>query len=387
MTAKYSYFPSEEFARRFSAARKKLRENSLAACLVIAPEHLYYFAGYDSWVSVNSPQVLIFTSEEDVPTLLVRDVDVPLAMETAWVSDVRSYNLITERFADVVLGILREKGIRQGALAIELSSYALPAAIADELRKTLAPMTLTDATDLLGDLRHIKSDNEMQYMRAAGRYANQGLQAFTENLTEGISEIELSAFIEYAMRRAGCDYWAIPVELASGHRSACGHGTPREKLIEPGDLVHAEFAGVEKRYHATAIQTIACGEPGAEARELYDIGIASLQAGIDAVKPGVAVAEVEEASLVPLRAHGLESAAMMRFGYGVGIAYPPIWLETLQIARGFDFALQQGMAFVLHSCLELPEEELGVIQGGTWGITDQGLGLIAGAGVCGLVVC
>jgi hypothetical protein len=36
---------------------------------------------------------------------------------------------------------------------------------------------------------------------------------------------------------------------------------------------------------------------------------------------------VEEASLEPLRRVGLEDAAVMRFGYGIGIAYPLIWLE------------------------------------------------------------
>jgi hypothetical protein len=77
---------------------------------------------------------------------------------------------------------------------------------------------------------------------------------------------------------------------------------------------------------------------------------------------------------------------MMKFGYGVGVAYPPIWLETLQIARGFDFTLEPGMAFVLHSCLELPEESLGVIQGGTWVLENEGLRLLAGAGQCALKV-
>lgn len=44
------------------------------------------------------------------------------------------------------------------------------------------------------------------------------------------------------------------------------------------------------------------------------------------------MAEVEEASLVAVRDDGLEGAAMMRFGYGIGIAYPPLWLETWRLA-------------------------------------------------------
>ncbi len=192
--------------------------------------------------------------------------------------------------------------------------------------------------------------------------------------------------IETAMRRAGSDFWAIPIELTSGFRTPGGHGTAREKELAPGDLVHVEFAGVSHRYHATAIQTIAIGAPLRRAKEIYDLGIESLKAGVAAIRVGAPVAAVEEASLEPLRRRGLEHAAMMRFGYGIGIAYPPIWLEPLTIARGFSTKLEAGMAFVLHSCIQLPDEGLGVIQGGTYALDASGLRMLAGAGDVGLHV-
>ena len=71
---------------------------------------------------------------------------------------------------------------------------------------------------------------------------------------------------------------------------------------------------------------------------------------------------------------------MMRFGYGIGVAYPPIWLETLQISRGFDRVLEPGMVFVLHACVELVDEGIGVIQGGTYALTRSGLEMLVGGG-------
>jgi Xaa-Pro aminopeptidase len=188
------------------------------------------------------------------------------------------------------------------------------------------------------------------------------------------------------MRTAGSDYWAIPTELASGPRTPGGHATPRDRVIEPGDLVHLEFAGVARRYHAVAIQTLAAGEPSRRAREVYRLTRESLRAGLRAVRPGVPASAVEEASLEPLREAGLEATAMMRFGYGVGIAYPPIWLETLQISRGVDRRLEPGMVFVLHACVELIEEGLGVIIGGTYALGPSGLELLSGAGDVDLYV-
>ena len=96
-------------------------------------------------------------------------------------------------------------------------------------------------------------------------------------------------------------------------------------ILKQGDLVHAEFAGVAERYHATAIQTLAIGTPSDRARDIYAIALQSLNAGIAAIRPGVCVADVEQGCLEPLARHGVEDAFMMRFGYGIGIAYPPIW--------------------------------------------------------------
>lgn len=357
-----------------------MRDEGYGACLMMAPEHLYYFGGYDSWVGVNSPQALIFTDGEDAPVLLLRDVDLSLALETTWVEDVRTYSLVLEDFPSRVAEILAEKGVSGGALAVELQSYAIPHALGEAIATALVPARLVDATTKLGMLRLLKSPAEMACLEQAASFAEVGLKALQNFAVAGTREIKLAAEIEAAMRRAGSDYPAIPTELCSGDRSAGGHATPREKIMGPGDLVHAEFAGVHQRYHATAIQTLSLGQPTARARELYDAALRSLQSGISAVRPGVPVADVEEASLEPLRAAGLEHAAQMRFGYGIGIAYPPIWLEPLQIARGFEERLERGMVFVLHSCLELPDEHLGVIQGGTYALEEGGLRMLAGAG-------
>lgn len=352
---------------------------------MVAPENLYYFSGYESWVAVNSPQFLIFTAKDDEPTLILRNVDIALARESAWIGDVRTYHLHSDDVPVLVRDILMEKGVRGGRIAVEMQSYALTHWLGLALEDALAGAELIDGTDLLGTLRLVKSQAEIAMLEEAARFAGIGLEAASSALKAGMTEIALAAEIEAAMRRAGSDYWAIPTELSSGWRTPAGHAAPRNKVIESGDLVHVEFAGVCNRYHATALQTLSLGDPGGRARDVYALALESLRAGLRQVRPGVPVDAVEEASLEPLRRAGLDSAAMMRFGYGIGIAYPPIWLETLQISRGFDHRLEPGMAFVLHSCIELPDENLGVIQGGTYLLESGGVRMLAGAGDVDLI--
>ncbi len=384
MQTHFSPFPREVFEARIARARAAMAGAGLDALIIVALEHLYYFGGYDSWVGVNSPQAMILTKGNDAPTLVLRDVDITLARETTFLSDIRTYRLNVDYFPDIVRDILIEKGVKSGAAGIEMGTYALPMSLGEALRGSLHPVALADTTELLGRLRILKSPAEIKLMEQAARYAEMGLEAFRRFARPGITEIALSAEIEAALRRAGSDYWSIPIELTSGYRTPGGHGTAREKEIAPGDLVHVELAGVSHRYHAAAMQTIAVGQPSQRARDIYALGIESLEAGVAAIRVGAPVEAVEEASLEPLRRRGLEHTAMMRFGYGIGIAYPPIWLEPLTIARGFPTKLEAGMTFVLHSCIELPDEGLGVIQGGTYGLDANGLRMLAGAGDVGL---
>jgi len=381
MSAEYAVFTQTEHKNRLARARDMLAACGFEVCVSVAPETHYYLAGYDAWVGVNSPQALVFSiSEETEPTLIVRNVDTRLATETTWLSDIRKYQLFADDFSKLVAGIVREKGWTGGRIAMELQSYALNAALYSELASALKPAEIFDATRLLGDLRIIKSETEMRYVREAAGYANLGLDVAREALRVGVTEIEVAAAVEGAMREAGSDYWAIPTEISSGTRTPGGHATPRHRVIESGDIVHFEFAGVSHRYHATAVHTMACGAPNSRAAELYEIARVSLAAGVSQCHAGAWVADIEEASLEPIRIAGLEAYANMRFGYGIGLAYPPVWLETLQISRGFEDRLAPGMVFVLHAYLQLDHENIGIIQGGTWALTTDGLEQLVGGG-------
>ena len=381
MSAEYAVFTQTEHKNRLARARDMLAACGFEVCVSVAPETHYYLAGYDAWVGVNSPQALVFSiSEETEPTLIVRNVDTRLATETTWLSDIRKYQLFADDFSKLVAGIVREKGWTGGRIAMELQSYALNAALYSELASALKPAEIFDATRLLGDLRIIKSETEMRYVREAAGYANLGLDAAREALRVGVTEIEVAAAVEGTMREAGSDYWAIPTEISSGTRTPGGHATPRHRVIESGDIVHFEFAGVSHRYHATAVHTMACGAPNSRAAELYEIARVSLAAGVSQCHAGAWVADIEEASLEPIRIAGLEAYANMRFGYGIGLAYPPVWLETLQISRGFEDRLAPGMVFVLHAYLQLDHENIGIIQGGTWALTTDGLEQLVGGG-------
>lgn len=190
MQPRFAAFPASEHKERLGRAR-----SALDACLM---ENVYYFGGCETWVGVNSPQFLIFTSDDDATTIILRNVDVPLARETTRVEDIRSNHLHTDDVACAVREILAEKGISKDRVAIELQSYAFSHAMGRHLESALGGLDLVDATELLGDLRLIKSSAEIAMLEAAGRFAQEGLNALYGKLRAGMTEIALAAEIGFS---------------------------------------------------------------------------------------------------------------------------------------------------------------------------------------------
>ena len=110
-----------------------------------------------------------------------------------------------------------------------------------------------------------------------------------------------------------------------------------------------------------------------------------LLAGLDAIRPGVEACEVEAPALEILRDAGLGDGFKMRFGYGVGVGYPPTWLDPLQITRTSTQPLTPGTTFVLHACLLDEQAQVGVVVGGTYAVDEAGVEMLAGAGAVDLV--
>ena len=374
--------PAGDFEEHWSAASGLLREHEVDCAVVIGPEAQYWLCGYDTFLGALLPQALVFTPGDPAPTLVVWDADVAIAHRTSLVEDVRSFRFGVDEPAELFAQVASGKAPGARRIGVDLSSRAVPYELGCALTRLLAGIELVDIGAGLARLRALKSPAELAIMRQAGTYARAGLEAARAHARAGQTEIQLAAEIEYAMRRAGSDYWSIPTELTSGPRSLLGHGTPTSRTLEPGDLLHLEIGGAERRYNCVAMQTIVVpgAPPSAAASELYAIALRCFRAGLAQLRPDVPAADVEQPALEELRRAGRGDGFKMRFGYGVGIGYPPSWLEPLQITRTSTDVLRAGTTFVLHACLLDESASVGVLVGGTYAITDGGYELLSGAG-------
>ena len=367
LTAGYGpAFVRDEYEARIARVRERLEAESLDGLICIAPESLFYLCGYDAHTHFSEQALIVDRASE--PILAIRDVDVALAEESAAVGDVRSYHYGSDDPAELIARWWKKSNPGAATLGVETMSFAAPWAYGTRIERAFDGVAeLREASEIVGRLRVVKSPAELAYVQEAARLNNLGVAAAIEHARPGISELELAAEIDYAMRRAGSEYPAMPVWLESGRRTLAGHGTPTTKLLEPGDPVTFCFGSAKRRYNITSYRTISLGEPSADFRKNYDIARAGLDALVDGTRPGAPVKEASAAAAAVFTDAGFSSEDVMRWGYGVGIGYPPSHLEMmLDITEDSDDVYAAGMVFCLHAGIYDADAGYGVMVGGDY---------------------
>ena len=317
-------------------------------------------------------QAMVFITDVDEPVLILRDGDIPQADETVVVGNVRPFRLGASDLGKLVGETLSSEGVLGKRIGLDLSGPTMNGALALSIRSAIAPSEIHDCWRSLGKLRTVLSDAEIDYLRIATDYANAGIDAFFSSARVGITEIELAAEIEYAMRSAGSDYAVVPTWMASGERSHCQHAMASPRKLRPNDLVHAEFAGVARRYQCVTMGSLVLGEPNARMVEMAESGTAAFEAGVNAAHIGGRIGDMETAYRDVLASRGLGDCCPMRFGTGLSAAYPPVWENQITIQYECDDRFEAGMAFYVHASMQSMDDRTGMLLGGSFLMTDGG---------------
>lgn len=362
-------FSKAEHEGRVAGAQAVMQRAGLAACVCTSPELIYYFTGYDAHThhAIGS-QALVLRGEDAMPRLILRDGDVPQADETLTLGQTRLFRLGAEELATIVIAQLG-KMPANARIGLDLSGPTMSGALSKALAHALAPSEITDCWRLLGQLRTVLSPAEISYMREAAVHADAGVDALFSKPQVGMSEIELAAEIEFAMRKAGSDYPAVPTWMASGPRNHCQHAMPSPYRFQKGDLIHAEFAGVARRYHVVSMGSLVLGNPDARMLEMAKAAKIAFDAGLAAAQPGRRIGDMEVEYRRALTDLGMADCCPMRFGTGLSAAYPPVWENQITVQYECDDPLEEGMAFYIHSSMQSLEDRCGMLMGGSFLMT------------------
>jgi Xaa-Pro aminopeptidase len=238
----------------------------------------------------------------------------------------------------------------------------------DRLREAVADsVELVPAGGIIERLRERKDADEVARIRAAAELADAALRRTLEDGLAGRSERAVALALEQEMRRLGAERPSFDTIVASGAHGALPHAVPREVAIAASCLVTIDWGAQLDGYCSDCTRTVAVGEPGARARELYELVLAAQLAGLDAVRAGVSGRDADAAARALIDAAGFGE----RFGHGLGHGVGLEIHEAPRLSRTSDATLASGHVVSVEPGVYLPGE-LGVRIEDLVLVTDDG---------------
>ena len=186
-------------------------------------------------------------------------------------------------------------------------------------KKKLTCEELIPATSLLMELRGVKEQEEIDCMVAAQRIAEKALKEVFEFIKPGVTEKEISAFLQYRMLCNGAEKMSFHPIVVSGVNSSMPHGGPSDKKVEEGDFVTMDFGCVYGGYCSDMTRTVAVGHATEEMEKVYYTVLAAQKAGIAAARAGVAGKSIHEAAAKVISDAGYGPYFGHGFGHGLGV--------------------------------------------------------------------
>ncbi|HEY0756706.1 MAG TPA: aminopeptidase P family N-terminal domain-containing protein [Ktedonobacteraceae bacterium] len=185
-------FSDEEFLRRYQAVRTVMAAAGLTAIIAYGQPGFDAEVQYLSQFPVSREGVLVFPAEGE-PALFIQYFNhLPTARKLAFFPDVRWGG--PDMIASVAEHI-QAQGLATQRLGI---AGSFPAQRLASLQQALPKATIVDITEPFLQLRLIKSQEEIEFMRRGAAFSNLAMEALEHQVHAGITELELAAIVEGA---------------------------------------------------------------------------------------------------------------------------------------------------------------------------------------------
>lgn len=172
---------------------------------------------------------------------------------------------------------------------------------------------------VIEQMRTVKGDAEVRLITAAQRIAEAAFEHVLGFIRAGVTELELAAELEYAMRRSGAEGISFETIAISGANTSKPHGVPSGKVIEMGDLVTMDFGAVYGGYHSDMTRTVAVGRVSDEQRHVYQTVLSAGDAALSVLCAGVRCADADAAAREIIESAGYGDRFNHSTGHGVGL--------------------------------------------------------------------
>jgi len=188
-------------------------------------------------------------------------------------------------------------------------------------------------------LRAIKDADELARMRDAADLISEVFRKIVPMIRPGLTELELAAEIEYAIKRGGGAGPSFETIVASGSRSAWAHARPTSKPLRKSELVVLDQGAIMRGYCSDMTRTVFVGRASKRVRRMYQAVLDTQEAAKRTIRPGVTAGDVDRAARNSLKRSSLARYFTHSTGHGLGLEVH----EMPRLGKGEETILQEGM--------------------------------------------
>jgi len=227
----------------------------------------------------------------------------------------------------------------------------------------------------------IKTPEQIEKMRVAGRLAAEVLDMIAPHVQPGVSTAELDRIchdyivdVQQAVP-APLNYRGFPKSICTSvNREVC-HGIPGERVLKNGDIVNVDITVIKDGFHGDTSRMFLVGETSIAARRLCRIARECLQVGVEMVRPGVHLGDIGHAIQRHAERHRC-SVVREYCGHGIGEQFheDP---QVLHYGRpGTRERLEPGMTFTIEPMINAGKRHVKLLKDG-WTVVTKDRSLSA----------
>jgi Xaa-Pro dipeptidase len=253
-------------------------------------------------------------------------------------------NGLFERTAKEVAGLLREAGVADMPLAVDIVEPPMLFALQAE------GLTVIDGQQIMLDARELKSGDEIMLLTTAAAMVDGAYQMIAEVLKPGIRENEVVALVNQKLYELGSDD-VEAVNAVSGERCSPHPHNFSDRILRPGDQAFFDIIQSFNGYRTCYYRTLNVGRATADQRDAYTKAREWIDAAIDMIKPGVSTRDVAE-GFPRCDEFGFDSefeAFGLQFGHGLGLGLHERPIISRVNSLDHPMEIKQGMVFALET--------------------------------------
>ena len=357
-------FPRAEYEARLEAANRAMHANNLDAILLASEAEVRYFTGFRTqfWQSPTRPWFVILRRDQ-TPLAIIPEIGAEL-MARSDIAEIEAWP--APRPHDDGLSLLKDRLAncqRLGVLMGHETTFRMPLNDVFELRAALHAEWI-DATDIIRDLRMVKSDREIAYIRQICGIASQGFARVPEIAHAGPSLSSVFREFKRMLLELGAD--DVPYLVGGVDHPSYDDviSPPDDRPLSNGQILMLDTGATLNGYFCDFDRNYAVGTPTESAQRAYAKLYDATDAAMEMARPGVRACDLFAAMA---KSMDTQNSDVGRFGHGLGMQLT----EWPSLAACDDTIIRENMVLTLEPSID--------VDGGGIMVTEENILITDGA--------